>query len=288
MNIYKKTVFIAILGFCANLFLFILKITVGVISKSYAMIADAMNSGSDILNSVMMFIGGKVSQKKPCRRYPLGRGKAAYIFSVFMSITMIIISVFIFKSSLFSLFDSEHINFSYYIVFCCITNILIKFALYRYTRSAGKKYKSILIEVSSHDHRNDIFLAISTLIGGIFGYMGIWFVDGVVGICIALWIFFTGITLIYKSCTELMDCDDNDELRNYIKAILEKEKQIKKIDSIIILSASEKAEIRLSFSVEKNLTVADCHILKNDICNILSEDNRVGRILFQINPFKIN
>ena len=286
MDGYKKTVFISIIGFCANLLLFILKIITGIASNSYAMIADALNSVSDILNSLMMFIGGKISQKPPSPRYPLGYGKAEYIFSVFISITMIIISALIFRSSFLSLLDSEHIEFSYYIVLCCTINIIIKFILYRYTRREEKKYNNILIKASCRDHRNDIFLALSTLTGGIFGYFGVWFVDGVVGICIALWIFFTGISLMKTSCAPLMDCDDNDVMRKDIINILNRMKDIRKVESVIILSASDRAEVRISLCVRWNMTVVQCSALKNCIYKSLADDKRVGRVILQINPYE--
>ncbi|MCH5185874.1 MAG: cation transporter [Oscillospiraceae bacterium] len=283
MDGYKKVVFIGMLGFCANLFLFVLKITIGIASNSCAMIADAMNSGSDILNSTMMLMGGRISRKPPCGRYPLGYGRAEYIFSLFISITMIIVSVFIFKGSFASLFAGEHMEFSYYIVFCCMINIAVKFALYRYARSVGKKYGNILIEVSSRDHRNDIFLAMSTLAGGICGYMGIWFVDGIVGICIALWIFFTGLALIKKSCAALMDCDDNDGMREEIIKKAETVNGVKRIESVIILNTYGNAEVRIGLYADPGMTLAEYTRLEDKIRSEICRDEGIGRVLFRIN-----
>ena len=70
----------SILGVIGNLFLFIIKLVVAIFSSSQAMIADAMNSASDILSSIMTYIGNKVASVEADDDHNLGHGKAEYIY----------------------------------------------------------------------------------------------------------------------------------------------------------------------------------------------------------------
>ena len=87
------------------------------------------------------------------------------------------------------------------------------------------------------------------------------------------------------SCASLMDRDDNDLLRTDITNILTRIKDIKELESVIILSASDRAEVRITFGVSPDMTAAQCGVLKERISGLLGSDRRVGSIIFQINPY---
>ena len=91
-----------ILGIIGNIFLLIIKATVGFISKSQAMIADSVNSAGDIFASLMTFIGNKIASVPQDADHNFGHGKAEYIFSLFISLSMIGISLKLLYDSLIS------------------------------------------------------------------------------------------------------------------------------------------------------------------------------------------
>ena len=107
MNRFKSVKLASILGIVANLFLFIIKTIIGVITGSQAMIADAFNSGGDILSSIITFIGNKIASKPKDDDHNLGHGKAEYIYAMLISIIMILASFIILKDSLISLFNNK-------------------------------------------------------------------------------------------------------------------------------------------------------------------------------------
>lgn len=89
---FKITKKAGIYGIVGNIFLLILKAIVGFASKSQAMIADSINSASDIFASLMTFIGNKIASEPNDESHNFGHGKAEYIFSLFISISMIVVS----------------------------------------------------------------------------------------------------------------------------------------------------------------------------------------------------
>ena len=85
-NSIKKA---SIFGVVGNIFLLIIKLLIGVVTNSQAMIGDALNSAGDIFASVMTFIGNKIASKGCDDDHNLGHGKAEYIYSMFISMIML-------------------------------------------------------------------------------------------------------------------------------------------------------------------------------------------------------
>ena len=96
MERYKKVKLASIFGIIGNIFLLIIKGIIGIITKSQAMIADSFNSAGDVFSSLMTFIGNKVANIPSDDDHNLGHGKAEYIYSMLISLAMIIMSLKIF------------------------------------------------------------------------------------------------------------------------------------------------------------------------------------------------
>ena len=205
-----------LLGIVGNIFLLIIKGTIGFITKSQSMIADSVNSASDILASLMTFIGNKISSEPKDNDHNFGHGKAEYLFSLFISITMIVVSVKLFIDSVLSLVTKSEFTFSWALIIICILTIITKFALYLYTRKLYKKYDNILLKSNYKDHRNDCVVTTSTLISIVFGYYGIFWVDALVGTGISIWILLTGIEIFTESYNVLMDVSLDDYTKDII------------------------------------------------------------------------
>lgn len=120
---FKTTQKASVLGIIGNIFLLIIKAIVGVITRSQAMIADSMNSAGDIFSSLMTYIGNKIASKPKDDDHNLGHGKAEYIFSMLVSISMILVSITLLKSSIQALIAQNGYTFSWWLVVVCLTTI---------------------------------------------------------------------------------------------------------------------------------------------------------------------
>lgn len=167
MDRYESTKKASILGIMGNIFLLIIKGTVGFLTKSQAMIADSVNSAGDIFSSLMTFIGNKIASKPKDNDHHLGHGKAEYIFSMLVSISMIVVSVKLLESSIKALVHPEGYTFSWWLVIVCIITIIVKLSLYIYTHSLAKVHNNILLEANAKDHINDCIVTSFNLIASI-------------------------------------------------------------------------------------------------------------------------
>ena len=229
---FKLTKIAGIYGIIGNIFLLIIKAIVGFVFKSQAMIADSFNSAGDIFASLMTFIGNKISSVPSDEDHNFGHGKAEYIFSMFIGLSMIFVAAKLFYDSIKTLVLGSNLQFSWFLVLVCILTIIIKLCLYLYTKKASKLCKNILLESNMKDHRNDCIVTSFTLISILLTLFGIYWFDGIVGIGISIWIGYTGISIFMESYNVLMDISVNEKTKDLILNIINSYKEVKKIDNI--------------------------------------------------------
>lgn len=276
---------VSIIGIVANLLLLIIKVIVGFMARSQAMIADALNSAGDIFASLMSYIGAKISSKPNDDDHPHGHGKAEYVFTQLISISMIVASVMMINSSIESIINKAHIEFSIWLIVVCIITILVKVLLYFYTKFKSRKYNSLLIQASMEDHRNDVFVTLGTIIGIISSYFGFYFIDGIVGILISCWIAYAGFNLFKSAYKVLMDTNiDEEKQKEIINKVLEF-KDILHVDSIISKPIGNKNIIILKVSMDGNMTINLSHDIAGKIKDdLINKFDYIYDVIIHINP----
>ncbi len=276
---------VGLLGIIVNFILLCIKLIVGVLSRSQAMIADGINSAGDIFASVMSFIGAKVSSKPKDEDHPYGHGKAEYVFSELISISMVVASCVMINNSIQSIIRNDRLDFSIFLIIVCGITILCKFLLYLYTKKQYKKYNSILIKASMEDHRNDIFVTCSTLAGILFSLIGINFADGLIGGLISLWIGYVGFKLFFESYKVLMDTTICKEDQIHISKMIQKYPEILHVDSITTKPVGDKHVIILKISMHGKNTLEHCHNISGKLKeDIMKKFDYVYDVVIHINP----
>ena len=285
---HKRVERAAILGITGNIFLIIIKAIIAVITNSQAMISDAFNSAGDILSSFMTFIGNKIASKEADEDHNLGHGKAEYIFTMLISLTMLIVAIKLLFSSIESLFIEYNYKFSYGLLIVGAVTFIVKILLYIYTHKIAKEENNLLIEANAVDHRNDCILTALTTIAAIFGMYGITYVDGIVGSLVAVYMALTGINLFRQSFDVLMDKGMDDETKSEVLEIIKKYDEVKKIQHFNSTPIGYQYQISFSIFVDGNLsTFAShdiAHRLEKEITNTLDE---VYLTVIHVNPIEI-
>ena len=229
MQRFKATKIASFLGIFFNLFLFVIKFIASFFTSSQAMMADAINSLGDIFSSLMTLIGNKIASKPSDDDHNLGHGKAEYIYSLLISIVIIVVAVTLFKDSLESILVKSDYTFSYMLIVVCIITIIIKLSLYFYTNKLSKSLNSLLLKANSKDHLYDAIITTINLLAIILTSFGIYFVDGLVGVLIALWILISGLKIFKESYDVLMDKAIDNDTKDKVLEVVKKYSEVKKI-----------------------------------------------------------
>ena len=271
-------------GILGNVFLLIIKFIVRFLSKSQAMISDAANSAGDIFSSFMSTIGSKIASVPNDETHNFGHGKAEYIFSLFISLSMIIVSAKLIYDSIFSLFKPSSVEYPFWLILVCIITIITKLTLFIYTKVIGKKTQSILIDSLQKDHRNDTIVTTCTLLSVISNLFGIYWLDGAVGIGISIVIAISGIKIFIESYNILMDKSIDEKTKSEIIEITKKYKDIKKINHLTSTPVGYKYLISISIFVDGNMSTFDSHKIADSLEKDLNSLDNVYLSIIHVNP----
>ena len=282
---FKVTKRAGIYGMIGNIFLLLIKAIVGFASKSQAMIADCINSAGDIFASLMTFIGNKIASTPGDEDHNFGHGKAEYIFSLFIAISMIFVSLKTIIDAVITLFTGNEIIFSWWLVAVCIITIATKAFLFFYTRAMYKKYNNILLEASMQDHRNDCIITTFTLISILLSSKGINWFDSVVGIGISAWICKTGIEIFMESYNILMDVSIDEDTKDIILDLVHAYKEVKGVNGISSTPVGYQYIVVLTIAVDGNMTTFDSHKLADDLEKNIVELDKVYKAIVHVEPY---
>lgn len=285
MDRFKSTKIASVLGIIGNLFLLIIKGIVASLSGSQAMVADAFNSAGDIFSSLMTYIGNRISCKKADDDHNLGHGKAEYIYSMLISISMLLMATFVLKDSIKSLFYGSKYTFSIWLIVVCIVTIIVKFSLFLYTNTLYKKHNNLLILANSKDHLNDTIITSLNLISCVLSSYNIFFLDGIVGSIISIWIMYTAIKLFIESYNVLMDKSISIETKNKVLDIIKEEKQVKKVIHFNSTPVGYKYQISFTIYVDGNMSTFDSHEIANNLEEkIVDKVEEIYLVVIHVNP----
>ena len=271
----------AILG---NIFLLIIKGLIGFASHSQSMIADSFNSASDILASLMTFIGNKIASEPEDQNHNFGHGKAEYIFSLFISITMLIVSLKLLIDSILSLIHKATFTFSWILVLVCIITILTKFTLYRYTKKLYHQHNSVLLLSSYKDHRNDCVVTTFTLLSILLGKLGFFYFDGITGTLISIWIFISGFSILIESYNVLMDISLDEETKHHILTLVKEHDKIKDVSDLYATPIGYHYVVILTISVDGNLSTFESHDLADHLEQDIVALEKINKVIIHVNP----
>lgn len=284
MDRYSDIQKVTITGIVGNIFLLIIKFTVGFLSQSQALIADAANSAGDIFASLMSYIGGKISKVPSDETHNFGHGKAEYIFSLFISLSMIFVALKLIYDSTFSLLNPKEIAIPNLAIIVCIVTITVKIILFVYTKFISKRTDSILITALKQDHRNDCIVTTFTLVSIVLSIFGVYWFDGIVGIGISILICLTGIKLFIDSYNVLMDSSMDEKTKEKILEIVKKYKDIQKIAHLTSKPVGYKYLISISIYVDGNMSTFDSHKIADQLEKELNALDPVYLSIIHVNP----
>lgn len=276
---------VSIIGIVVNCIFAILKFSIGSLTNSQALLADAIHSIEDMVSSVISLIGIKISTKKENIKHPYGYGKSEYVFSLVISVLMIIASITMIKSSISSILVFNKVNFNIVVTILCILNIIIKTVLYFYTNKKLKETNNILIKASREDQRNDILITSSIIISSIFSIYGIYFIDYLLGIIISIWIGIMGIKIFFNSYNVLIDSNISliqiENIKN--KVLLFDE--IESVDGIIGKPIGDKYVIILKISMRRDLILYKSYDIQSKIKNMLLKNEYIHDVIINVRPY---
>ncbi len=207
------------LGIVCNLILFAVKITIGTMMNSIAIISESINNLSDSGASIVAIVGTKLSNMRPDKEHPYGHGRIEYISSLIVSFIIMLVGFELMKSSYNKLISPEAVSISPVMIGILALSVPVKLWMYSYNKYLGNKVNLSVLLAASKDSINDVIstvaVILTTLIGG---YFNLPFLDGAVGIIVSLFVMYSGFGIARETIGMLLGSPPDKEL---VDAILE-------------------------------------------------------------------
>jgi len=173
----------------SNTLLFIVKYWAGIVSGSIAIIADAWHTLSDSISSVILLIGIKIANKPADKEHPFGHGRAEAITTIVIGLILVFIAFTFFIESIGKLSDRKSAEYGTIALVVTIISIVVKEALAQYAYFIARKTGSDAIRADGWHHRSDAISSVIILAGILLGRT-YWWIDGVLGIAVAIMIMY--------------------------------------------------------------------------------------------------
>ncbi|MEG0259513.1 MAG: cation diffusion facilitator family transporter [Lysinibacillus sp.] len=260
------------------------KLTIGYIGTSEALKADGLNNTTDIIASIAVLIGLRISQKPPDSNHQYGHLRAETVASLVASFIMLIVGLQVLLNSLKSLWEPAGTTPSSLTAYVAIGSAAIMYVVYRYNMALAKKIRSAAVKAAAYDNRSDALVSIGTAIG-IFGAIyGFPIIDTLTALVVAFIIIKTAVDIFWEAVQSLTDAFDIEEVETL--SVL-----IKNVDGVIeLVDFKGRAHgnmyfIDVTVTVNPYLNVFESHRITEEIEHTVMRENRFCQVFVHIEPY---
>ena len=261
-------------GIIINILLSSIKILSGFFFNSISILADGINNLADAGNSLIIFISFKFSNKEADEKHPYGHERIEYLASLTVAISILFLSIEMFKSSIIKVFTPSNILFSYILIIVLLISILGKVALYLFYKNCGLQINSIVLEASAKDSLSDVFsttaIFISTIIYKLFHIN----LDGIIGLFVAFLIFKGGLSIIIESINKILGEAPDREFVLKIENKIRSYEGVYDLHDLIVHSYGQtRSFMSVHVEVDSRIGVLESHELIDKIEKDFLKDN---------------
>jgi len=183
-----------VVGILCNALLCTAKIAAGLLTGAVSIVADGINNLSDGGSCVVSLLGFKMAGKPADDKHPFGHGRIEYVAGLIVSFIIVLMGVELAKTSLDKIFHPEEISFSWITPAVLGISILVKLWMCFFNRKMGDKIDSAVLKATAMDSLSDVAATSAVLAGFVIGYWARVNLDGYLGVLVALFILYTGVS----------------------------------------------------------------------------------------------
>jgi len=291
----KKSEYVVNLGLYSNILLAVLKTIIGIVGHSSALLADGINSTSDVVYYVVVKVFLRLAGKPADAEHPYGHSQLESIAALIVGSFVITTAVAIFWEAANQAFDLYFISnghgmpISSIALIVALVTIIAKCVLTVITGKIGRETGNAAVVALAYDHRNDIFSATAAAVGIIGGRLGFTWCDPFAGAVVALVVLRTGIKIIRESSAELMDDVPGGSLDKDIRELIAGMPGAVAVEEVSAHRFGPYLVINLIIGVDGNMTVhAGDEIASAIERGIITRFELVRRVYVHYHPRLIN
>ncbi|MEH7516376.1 transporter [Priestia megaterium] len=273
----------AILSICVYICLSALKLFVGYTTNSEALKADGLNNTTDIIASIAVLIGLRISQKPADKDHPYGHWKAETVSSLVASFIMAIVGLQVLYEAVTSILEQKteapDLIAAWTGIFCAI----VMYFVYRYNRNLATKINSQSVMAAAKDNLSDAWVSIGTAIGIIGAQFHLPWLDSVTAVIVGFLICKTAWDIFSEASHHLTDGFDEQQLEEYKETILNTP-GVKGVKDIKARNYGSSPVVDVSILVNSTLGVGAAHDITTKVERALAQEHNVVDANVHVEP----
>lgn len=269
-----------LVGILCNVLLFVGKMVVGSLSGSVAITADGINNLSDASASVVTLVGFKLAEKPADADHPYGHARMEYLAGLVVAGLILVIGVELGQSSIDRILHPAEVTFSLVTMVVLAVSILVKAWMGLFNHNLGKKISSSTLRATALDCRNDVLTTTAVLICSIISHVTHLQLDGYIGLLVAVFIVWSGITIAKDTINPLLGEAPTDQLKQTIAhGILEHPKVLGIHDMMIHDYGPGRRFATVHVEMDSCENPLECHDIIDDLERAFGLNHNINLVI---------
>lgn len=286
-NPIQKGIKATIFGIAANALLAIVKGAAGIWGNSYALIADAIESTSDVLSSLVVLVGIKLAQKPADECHPYGHGKFEPMAAVVVALAIFAAGIIIALKSVEEIVSPQSAPAPFTLIVLLLV-ILVKETLFRKVNTVGTEIQSTVVKTDAWHHRSDAITSLAAFIGisiAIVGGVGYESADDIAALAASGIIMFNAFRLLRPALSELLDAAPDSSISDKVRKIASEVDGVLGTHKCFVRKVGFDYFVDLDILCDPEMSIRDGHELSHNVGDaIRKEIPAVAHVLAHIEP----
>lgn len=262
-------------GIVCNCLLTVLKLVIGLLVGSMAIIADGVNNLSDAASSLTTLLGFRMAQRPADKQHPYGHARYEYLSGLAVAALILLIGAELVKSSIAKIINPQPIDISAATIALLAASVAVKLWMSRFYKTLGKKINSTALYATSVDSRNDVISTCAVLLGCLVNYLFALNIDGYVGLAVAIFILYSSIGIAKDTISPLLGQQADEEMVDKITELVLSHEKVLGVHDLLVHDYGPGrcyASAHVELSADEDPMA--CHDIIDDIeCDVLEKMN---------------
>ncbi|WP_318438719.1 cation diffusion facilitator family transporter [Photobacterium leiognathi] len=276
------------IGSLANIALAFIKITIGKMTGSQALIADGVHSFSDLVTDTAILIGSRYWTAPADKEHPYGHGRFETLTNIFIGVLLALVGIGIGWESLTSISEQAHSKPGMLAFAAAVVSIVVKELLYRWTAIKAKAINSRALYANAWHHRSDALSSLPVAIAVIANYFvpELHYLDQIAALIVTAMILKAAAEILWPAVLEITEAKADADIESKIQAYAAEDSDIKEVHAIRSRRTGSTILLDFHLLVDPEMSVDKAHtISENFKSHLLQELDEVVDIIIHIEPF---
>ncbi len=281
---------VSIVSIVANIVLSLLKLLAGIIASSSAMVSDAVHSASDVFSTFVVIIGIRLASKESDKEHPYGHERLECVAAIVLAVVLFITGLGIGGSALKTILGGHYADLKapgMLALIAAIVSILVKEAMYWYTRYYAKKIDSSALMADAWHHRSDAFSSIGALIGIGGAMLNYPVMDSIASLVIFFFIAKAAFDIFKDAIDKMVDHSCDEETENKLRECVLQNENVMGIDLLQTRIFGNKIYVDVEIKADGTITLSEAHNIAESVHDDIEQNfPKVKHIMVHVNPDK--